>query len=534
VSVEPNAGVGNGESSLTEFDELRSLLLGPEQHRLEELSEEIHSRELSAEEIADRLPEAIALSGSKDDQLGRALSPTIDTALKESIRRDPSEVATAIFPVLGPAIRKAIAETLGELVRSINTAVEQSLSIDGMKWRIEAWRTGVPYPEIVIKHALVYRVEQVFLVHTETGLLLEHVAAEDLKVPDADLISSMLSAIQDFVRDSFQPAEGAMLRTFSVGDHTVQVEAGPRALLAVVIRGQAPDTVLRKQQDTLEAIHLEFATPLAEFSGDASPFVPARPLLQSCLETVLSTTRNAEKKKLVWMKWAVPLLLVIIALAALWMRSSIRWNRGLRALRAEPGIVVVDASRGFRSWNISGLRDPIARSPASVLAGAGVGVPELSGQWREYMSLDPAIVSARARGAADSVSRIIESKHILFDAGSAELNPVAIATLAGIATFVHELDRQITTGRGTVTLELTGRTDPSGADATNAMLAQQRIDNVARWLQSSGFDASRIARNPVATNDPLPATDPAERARINRSVSFTVRSSRPSTREGRQ
>ena len=189
---------------------------------------------------------------------------TIDTALKESIRRDPSEVATAIFPVLGPAIRKAIAETMAGLVRSINAAVEQSLSINGLKWRIESWRTGVPYPEIVIKHALIYRVEQVFLVHTETGLLLEHVAAEDLKVPDADLISSMLSAIQDFVRDSFEPTQGGTLRMFSVGDHTVQVEAGPRALLAVVIRGQAPDTVLRRQQDTLEAVHLEFASQLGE------------------------------------------------------------------------------------------------------------------------------------------------------------------------------------------------------------------------------------------------------------------------------
>lgn len=251
MTPEPAENVTNGEQSSAEFAALRKLLIGPEQHRLDQLSQELESRELNVEDVADRLPEAIALSGSRDEQLGRALGPTIETALRESIRRDPQEVATAIFPVLGPAIRKAIAETMAGLVRSINDAVEQSLSVNGIKWRLEAWRTGIPYAEIVIKHALVYRVEQAFLIHAESGLLLEHASAPDLDLPDADLISSMLSAIQDFVKDSFHPEEGATLRTFSVGDHTVQVEAGPRALLALVIRGQAPSEVLRKEQDTL-------------------------------------------------------------------------------------------------------------------------------------------------------------------------------------------------------------------------------------------------------------------------------------------
>ena len=128
----------NGAERATEFDRLRSLLLGPEQDRIDELSDELHSQELTEEELAEKLPEAIALRASRDDQLGRALSPTIETALRESIRRDPHEMAAAIFPVLGPAIRKSIAETMASLVRSINNAVEQSLSLQGMQWRVEA------------------------------------------------------------------------------------------------------------------------------------------------------------------------------------------------------------------------------------------------------------------------------------------------------------------------------------------------------------------------------------------------------------
>jgi outer membrane protein OmpA-like peptidoglycan-associated protein len=522
VIIEPSGGDANGDSSVAEFDTLRRLLIGPEQNRIEELSEEIGSKQITPEDIADHLPEAIALRAGRDDHLGRALGPTFETAMRESIRRHPEEMAAAIFPVLGPAIRKAIAETMAALVRSINAAVEQSLSINGLKWRIEAWRTGVPYPEIVIKHALVYRVEQAFLIHADTGILLEHVSARDLKVTDADLISGMMSAIQDFVRDSFRPGEGAMLRTFTVGEHTVQVEAGPGALLALVIRGQAPDSVLKNQQDTLETIHIEFANQLAEFDGDSVAFDAARPLLESCLETVVATDHRGEKRGLVWLKWALPLFIVLALVAGFWIRSNMRWNRSLAALRAEPGIVVVDASRGFSRWNISGLKDPIARQPEAIIASAGISSPPIVGRWEPYLSLDPTLASARALHAVDSLKAIVEGDRIMFDAGSADLNSSAVAALSGIAALVSQLDRTAASAGGSVKLQLTGRTDPSGADETNTALAQRRVIAVAAWMESAGIADNRLIRNPVATSSPLDAADPAEKARINRSVSFKI------------
>jgi OOP family OmpA-OmpF porin len=249
-----------------------------------------------------------------------------------------------------------------------------------------------------------------------------------------------MSAIQDFVHDSFRPAEGGTLRTFSVGEHTVQVERGPRALLALVIRGQAPDSVLQKQQDTLETIHLEFANQLAEFSGDSVEFAAARPLLESCLETVVATDHVGEKRRLVWLKWALPVFLIAAVIAGLWIRSNMRWNRSLAALRAEPGIVVVDASRGLNSWNISGLKDPIARTPEAVIAATGIASPSIVGRWEPYLSLDPSLVAARARHSVDSLRNLVDNERIMFDAGSAELNPGAVATLAGIVAIVRRLD----------------------------------------------------------------------------------------------
>ena len=349
TATEP-AKAGNGgrvAGTGAEFAALRRLLVGPEQSRLDELTTAIRDRRVTAADLAEQLPEAIRLRGQRDEQIGRALAPVVDSALSESIRRDPREIATAIFPVLGPAIRKAIAETMAGLVRAINSAVEHSLTPRGIKWRFESWRTGVPYAQVVIKHALVYRVEQVFLIHAESGLLLAHATAPGLDVPEADLISGMLTAIQDFVRDAFRPGEEAMLRTFSVGELTVQVEVGPRALLALVIRGQAPDAVLLKQQDTLETIHLQFATALLEFTGDSRLFETSQPLLEECLETVVDTSADS-RGRVGWTHWAIPAAAVALAAVAMSAWSTVRFERGVAALRREPGFVVTEARRRLR------------------------------------------------------------------------------------------------------------------------------------------------------------------------------------------
>jgi outer membrane protein OmpA-like peptidoglycan-associated protein len=222
------------------------------------------------------------------------------------------------------------------------------------------------------------------------------------------------------------------------------------------------------------------------------------------------------------MRWAIPLLIVVFGLGGLWLRSAIRWDRGIAALKAEPGIVVVDADRGWRSWDISGMRDPIARDPRAVLAAVGINPRVLKGKWVSYLSLDSSIAALRSRNSVDSIARSIESDRILFAAGSSLLDQAALARLASLAVRYRQLEDVAVQSGGSVRLELVGRTDPSGADETNATLAASRVNAVASWLESLGIEAGRLSHNALATARPLNAQDSLERARINRSVSFDV------------
>ncbi len=557
-----------------EFRALRDLLVGPERQRIDRLEHEVNAGALTPEALAEHLPEAIARRAGQDRQLARALGPTVETAITESIRRNPTQITTAIFPVIGPAIRKAIAEAMSGLVLSVNTAIEHSFSARGLKWRWEALRTGIPFSQIVIRHALLYRVEQVFLIHTETGLLLAHAAPPELKVADADLISGMLTAIQDFVGDSFKTAEaGGRLRTFSVGELTVVVEAGPQAVLAAVVRGQAPDSLVPRLQDTLEHLHFQLANQFAGFDGNAAPFKPAQPALEACLETVLSThgraRRSGRGRRLVW---AVPILLLVGAAAWISLRSTRTWNAALARLRAEPGLVLVSADRSGGRWHLAGLRDPLAPDPRVLLAGIGIDTSRVDGDFSAYLSLQPELVIARARtwlaapetvtltlrgdtlvgrgsapvgwpdreGAplgvtvvnvdsvvpvlpaeADAHRVVVERSRAFFEPGSAEIQG-ALATIQQVATAFQGLIAA-TGGHRFLRIDVVGRTDPSGTDALNQALSRLRAEAVGRRLVALGVPAAVMTPTGVGTAQPLAPSDAAELGRTNRSVSFVVR-----------
>ena len=99
--------------------------------------------------------------------------------------------------------------------------------------------TGKPFSEILLARSLLYRVEQVFLIHRKSGLLLQHVAAEDAVLKDADMISGMLTAIQDFVSDSFVEG-GQDLETLDIGRFKLWIQYGPKAMIVGAVSGNAP------------------------------------------------------------------------------------------------------------------------------------------------------------------------------------------------------------------------------------------------------------------------------------------------------
>ncbi len=263
------------------LDQIRTLLVGREIEVLSRLSEVVEDPEQFAAAVGRILPSAI-VHASSDGRLGQVLAPALEKATQTSIRSDPRTLVNILYPLIVPAIRKSIGETIDNTFQSLNETLKHSLTWRGLRWRWEAWRTGISFAEVVLKHTLVYQVEHVFLIHRHTGLLISHVAAEDAASQDPQLVSSMLVAIQDFVRDSFAGAEQQGLDTVRLGELRLWSEPGPFATLVAVIRGNPPEELHDTLRGVLARIHEERRQALENFDGDSSGFADIEAHLNEC------------------------------------------------------------------------------------------------------------------------------------------------------------------------------------------------------------------------------------------------------------
>jgi outer membrane protein OmpA-like peptidoglycan-associated protein len=564
-----------GPHDADEWHRLRSLLLGAEQASLNTLTAKVGDSVSLARSVASVLPNAVAIRARTDDRLTVELAPLVEASLQQSVKNNPQPLVDALYPLMGPAIRRSISEALVDMMQAFNRAVEQTFSPRALKWRFDAWRSGQSYASVVLLKSLVYRVEQVLLIHRKTGLLLGHARAEHIVAQDPDMVSGMLTAIRDFVSDSFQVGQEDSVDAIRLADLTVQVRVGPKAILAAVIRGSAPETLRAQLSKTLEVIHQRFGLALAKFDGNASHFSGIEKVLETCL---FAQTRSQERRP--WRAYAILALILVLTGWLTWTRhqSVARWDSVLSALEHEPGFVVLEASRTSRG-TVHGLRDPLARAPRDVIGGK---LDESAIKWdlRPYLSLEPALVLARARqflnppssltlslngeilqasGTAPTswfvrardralfipgirrfddslalqkenqeLSRIgakLAATALYFEPGTYALSQGVRDRLNAALLSFRELRDAADSVHMDYRIEIIGRADAPGTTAINMQLSQARADTVRQYLIAHGVPSEHMRALGVGA---IEAAIAAQNEDLDRRVNFRI-SINPST-----
>lgn len=590
------------EAAFGEMDELRRLLLEPEQLQLSNILERLNNPRVRAREMSRPLPEAIRLRNAQDDALSEALSPTIVKAFHSSIRKDPRPVAEAISPLMGPAIRRAISVALSSMVQSFDQVLKHSLSSRGLKWRWEAIRTGKSFAEVVLRHTLLFRVEQVFLIHKQTGLLLQHVAADASVTHDADIISGMLTAIQvaigNFARDSFGSDGEEQIDTLNMGEREIWFESGQHAVLAVVVNGEAPETLRTDYfAPALEAIHTEQREDFNAFKGDSAPFEDSRRYLEDCLQ---SQYQGHDKSAVFKVPAYIWLLLAALVLAlGTWAffatRSNWRWNAYLERLKTEPGIVITETGKQAGKRFVAGLRDPLAADPEAILRNeTSIDPAAVTSRWEPFQALDARFVLARAQKILDPPSTVelkfdqgklsasgtashdwiagtrqiaralpgvtsfdeqtltdddlkepealrqqIQQQVIRFVMGSAQIAPGQNQEMQVLMSNVQKLFAVAPLAGRRIRLEVIGHTDTEGDEIVNQRLSQQRATKILSMLRSKQLTPDSLIPVGVGSAQPVRAETSEADKQFNRSVSFKVslldpRQSRPQSQEERR
>lgn len=558
-------------SQADDLTKLRSLLIGPA------LKEQFENAKLRSEDVSRVLPEAIQLTlKTGDKRVSEAVVPTVEHAIKSSVNTDQNILSEALFPIMGPAIRKAIAAAIQNLTDSLNQSLEHSLSPQSISWRFEAWRTGKSFAEVLLLRTLVYQVEQVFLIHKNSGLVLQHLAAETAAAQDADLVSAMFTAIQDFVRDSFSVSDDT-LGSLQVGELTIWVNEGPQAIIACVIRGNPPGQLRQTMENALERIHLVQEQQLHHFQGDSSAFEPSQPYLEECLQSQY----QAKKKRASPLKWiggaAGILLLGLGAWGVLSSYERHQVQSFVDQLNQEAGIVVLRTEKQDGKYAISGLRDPLAPEPADLMAKMDLDPEKFVFYWEPYLSFDAEFIESRVKSLLqppETVTLKVDANGSVQASGTApqawikeakqlalrlpnitqfntqQIVPIEASALAGIkakieaqtffftqnaqlmpqqygklktlAEDIKQLTKTAKTINQNVAVLVEGHTDRSGSELINLYVREIRAKAIISLLSKQGIEKNLLQ---AVSIEPPESTTPglvSQISKSNRKVTFKV------------
>lgn len=123
-------------------------------------------------------------------------------------------------------------------------------------------------------HAL----ENIFLIHND-GRLVSHVTKEENTNLDKDVVSAMFTAVQEFVRDSFQKGEVG-LKKLEIGDKNVMIEKGESAYLALIYSGWPEKRTFKDLALLLKDIEERYTGRLEHWNGTQKAVAGVERMLQ--------------------------------------------------------------------------------------------------------------------------------------------------------------------------------------------------------------------------------------------------------------
>lgn len=401
---------------MTEWERLQELLLNHERERLDQLEDQQLS-EQRQQRLRSDLPQTLdQLRGDPD--LRASLSSPVTAALHESIERDRESVASLLFPVMGPAIRRAVQESLRSAVQRINLALEHGLSPRAWRWRLESWRSGEPFAQIVLRHSLSFSVNELFLIHRNTGLMIARRSRREVLALDQDAVASMLTAIQNFLRQSLTEIAEDPLRTVEMGGASLWLINGPDAILAAVIEGEPPLALREGMHESLEAIHSLLRDELKQYQGNKIQHSQVDALLDQHLVEQRPASPNRGPARLAW-GLGIAAALVLLSI---WTWHHWQLKQDQQQLQnfvdETPGLMLFDSR--IQQGQISGtlLRDPLAPDQAAILKALAFEPNLLQLKEQSYLSQEPELLLQRLERVVPmepKASLRVENQQLLVD-----------------------------------------------------------------------------------------------------------------------
>jgi hypothetical protein len=134
-----------------------------------------------------------------------------------------------------------------------------------------------------------FKLEDLFLIHAN-GNLISHVGGAGRIYSDNEILSGMLTAIQDFIKDGFSGGESAGdewgLDHLKFGERNIFIERGDYMYIAAVFRGEIGWRIHRELNKKIKEIDEKYSSRLKDWSGSLDGLEGINAILESSFETL--------------------------------------------------------------------------------------------------------------------------------------------------------------------------------------------------------------------------------------------------------
>ena len=126
-------------------------------------------------------------------------------------------------------------------------------------------RTSRALPNKMIKEPVM--IEEIFLIYND-GRLIKHLTRRLKPDMDNEILSSMLVAVQNFVKDSFRGELGGNLDEMKYGGMSILIGTGKHLLIAAVVSGEDILDMRQRITKTIDNIESEYKDVLKDWDGE--------------------------------------------------------------------------------------------------------------------------------------------------------------------------------------------------------------------------------------------------------------------------
>lgn len=223
-------------------------------------------REIMGSALASAVPPAITQQIKiAPEEVAAAIAPTMGEAIKKQIEIEQDKIVDALYPVIG----NTIAKYMGETIQAINQQIENTLSYKGIKRKVRAKIQGVSEAELILRDAVPFNIQAIFLIHKASGLVISDIQPSSTPRLESEMVAGMLTAIRSFANDCIsQSINNSELNAIDYGSSKILLEVAGYCYIAIVIQGETPKNFNQKMRNTLSKIVKSYGKIVEKFDGD--------------------------------------------------------------------------------------------------------------------------------------------------------------------------------------------------------------------------------------------------------------------------